>query len=204
VSTLASSMWLINSHAGAVIAAAAIALPGIAGSTAPPIADRRPNTAESSANLFDTWVRLPPDRPQSQNTLRQMVVAIRAQTGWSQRHLASVLNTTHPTVSSIEQGRLVTRVKNLATRVAETARVVERIHMLAARNPEITRQFLEIRPVGQESSADEHLRRGDSARAYLTALEAVNPSRASDGLTVGEWPSTPGRATVALITEEPE
>jgi transcriptional regulator with XRE-family HTH domain len=201
VSILASPSTLISGQAAGMPLVAALAAPGIATPTVP-LAESRPAYTERASDLFNTWVRLPDIKHPRPNGLQQQTKQIRNQTGWSQRRLASVLNTTHPTVKALELGRSVTRVRDITTRLADIHRVVERVFLLANRDAATTDRLLSTKPSRLQSSAAELLQVGDSAGAYLAALRVFNPPSSTDDLIVGTWPTTPGLATASLEPAE--
>lgn len=178
-----------------------LAFRGIIGSTATAVADILSSHASESLDLFDTWVRLPAPKPYSPPKVQEQAAEIRACTGWSQRRLASVLNTTHPTVKALEQGRIVTRVRDLPARLSDIHRVVERVFLLAGRNPNETNRLLTSRANNRQLSAVDLLAEGRAAQAYLAVLDILRPP--DEGMAVGIWPSKPGVATTSLEDVEP-
>lgn len=180
-----------------IVLAAALAIPGIAASTAALI-DSRPVHAEQSSNLFDIWVKLPAPKPYTAPRIREQTKQIRARTGWSQRRLATILNTTHPTVKALQQGRPVTRVKDIAVHLSDIDRIVERVFILAKRRPQETNRILSTTTRNDRLSAADLLQNGDPAGAYLAALQVLRPQTARSGMVSGLWPSRPGGATMSL------
>lgn len=180
-----------------IVLAAALAIPGIAASTAALI-ESRPGHTEQSSNLFDIWVRLPAPKPYTPPRIREQTEKIRARTGWSQRRLATILNTTHPTVKTLEQGRPVTRVKDIAVRLSDIDRIVERVFILAKESPQETNRILSTTTRNDRLSAADLLQNGDPTGAYLAALQVLRPQTERSGMVIGLWPSQPGGATASL------
>jgi hypothetical protein len=122
---------------------------------------------------------------------------LRQWTGWSARQLADVLGTSHTTVLAVEDGRplLAGRSGDLSRRLDEVHTVVSRIHVLT--NGEATRTaYVLSTPPARGLSASEHLKRRAPGRAYVAALDVLQPP--AEGLVVGSRPARPGRATAPL------
>jgi hypothetical protein len=127
-----------------------------------------------------------------------MARELRQWTGWSSRRLAAILDTTHTTIRAVEDGRplVAGHSGDLRRRLEEAYAVVLRVHMLANRNPQRTVQLLETAPRTGASAAITALKERDPARAYLAALDVLNPP--AEGFLVGTYPAPPGRATASL------
>lgn len=128
--------------------------------------------------------------------VQRMIGDIRAWTGWSQRQLATALRTSHTTVGRAEAGRPLREARSgdLSRRLANTHNLVERLFLLAGRDPETTCRILEAPPDANGSAVDA-LRAGNYERAYIAAVDAARPR--PTGMLVGSRPRRSG-ATVAL------
>ena len=134
--------------------------------------------------VFPTWSPLPaPD-------LQRMVARMREWTGWSRRQLAEAVQTSHTTVGAIENGRRLIpgHSGNLRRRITDAYEVIERIFVLADRDPDSVTRLLESAADGERSCLDE-LRAGEPARAYLAAIDAHRPRQS--GLLVAQYSRLP-------------
>ena len=127
-----------------------------------------------------------------------MVSELRAWTDWSSRCLADVLHTTHTTILNVETGRpvLPSHSGPLRRRIADAHDVIDRVHTLVDRNPATTADVMQTQPSSGRPSAMDELRQGNPARAYLAAIDVVQPRQA--GLLVGRRPRQPGGSNAAL------
>ena len=175
---------------------ATLAIPG----TLPPsmTANAIPSPNFNSVpSIFDTWVRLPEPKPYTTPRLREQTEQIRERTGWSQRKLARVLCTTHPTVKALEQGRTVLRVHDLSARLAEVHGLVQRVFLLSSNSVGETNRLLVTSPTLGQQSAEDLLKNREPAAAYLAALAVLRPPREASMMT-GVWPSRADTATTSL------
>lgn len=141
-----------------------------------------------------TWVVIPPPEDVDSPALAERLRDVAAWTGWSDRRLAEVLGTTHPTVAAARRGREITRVPDLADRIAGVHRVIERVAALCDRDVSEIVRLLEARPSGDRSAID-HIKAGNWSKAYVAVLDARGPALA--GLMGSDLPRRqPG--TVAL------
>ena len=126
----------------------------------------------------------------------RMAAQIREWTGWSSRRLAGILGTSHTTVRGIESGRSLVpgHSGDLRRRLGQLHDVVARVFLLAGRDAARTAWTLEAAPPNGVP-AIEWLREGQSAKAYLSAIDVLRPR--SDGLIVGRRPRRDG-ATAPL------
>lgn len=147
--------------------------------------------------LFDTWVRMPEPALRGAPPAQRMVSEIRRMTAWSDRRLADVLRSTHPTVSAVATGRSTALVGDLHTRIASTLDVVERIFLVADQNAHETNRLMSTVPPGSDSDAASMLADGSPAAAYLAALAVHQPPRSS-GMMRGIWPAQAGQADTEL------
>lgn len=143
--------------------------------------------------LFDQWVVLPDPALRRVSDAQRMVTELKEMTGWSDRRFAQVLRSSHPTVSSVAHGRSNARSGDLYERIAETFEVVDRIFLVAGRNPAETDRLLSSETVDGLSAA-ELLQDRDPSGAYLAALDVHRPARRT-GFMRGFRPAEAGSAT---------
>jgi hypothetical protein len=126
--------------------------------------------------------------------VQQMLGDIEAWTGWSKRHLAGVLGTSHTTVRNAAAGRplLAARSGDLRRRVTNTHNLVSRVYVLAGRNAQETARILEA-PQGDNPPAIEALSASNYDRAYLAALDVLRPR--PTGMLLGNRPRRGGATT---------
>lgn len=130
--------------------------------------------------------------------VQRMMVDVRGWTGWSARQLATVLGTSHTTVLNAEAGRplIASRSGDLRRRVGDLHDLVQRVHLLANRDPATTADVLATTPAaGRSGSPLDALAAGYPDRAYLAAIDVLRPR--PSGLLTGSRPRRPG-ATAAL------
>ena len=145
------------------------------------------------------WVlSIPTPRVCPAPDVQVMARDLRQWTGWSTRRLAAILGTTHTTVRAVEEGRplVAGHSGDLRRRFEEAHAVILRIHVLADRDPHRTVQLLDAVPTNGGVSAITALQERDPSRAYLAALDVLNPP--TEGLLLGAYPATPGRAVTPL------
>jgi transcriptional regulator with XRE-family HTH domain len=113
---------------------------------------------------------------------------VRDRTGWSTRQLAEILHVSHSTVRRIASGQRPERAHSgdLPVRLRNAYDVVDRIYLLLARDPEATARTLDKALPGRPSPSQE-LRAGNTAAAYLAAIDLLHAPRTS-GLLVGDRP----------------
>ena len=147
--------------------------------------------------LVGDWpLRIPSPSPRPVPESSRLVARLRSRTGWSGRRLAEALGTSHTTIRRIEGGRplMAAHSGDLWRRLHEVCDVVERVYRLTAENAEATARTLEAVPPGLRSPLEE-LQAGESAKAYLNAIEVLRPRR--PGLLTGDRPRRNG-ATAPL------
>jgi transcriptional regulator with XRE-family HTH domain len=142
-------------------------------------------------------VGLPPSPPRPVPDATRLITLVRDRTGWSARRLAEILGVSHSTVGRIARGQRPESAHSgdLPLRLRDTYEVVDRIYLLLTRDPEATARALDTAAPGRHSPADE-LRDGNSAEAYLAAIDLLRPPRAP-GLLTGDRPRRDG-ATAPL------
>jgi len=128
--------------------------------------------------------------------MQRVVKQIREWTGWSARRLADVVGSSHTTILNVENGRPLVdgHSGDLRRRLTDTHDVIERIYVLAGRDPGTVTLFMETAPPGRRAAIDE-LQKGEPARAYLAAIDVLRPR--TPGLLVGDRPRQRG-GTAAL------
>lgn len=150
--------------------------------------------------LYDPWLVLPPVEVREAPRAQQMMVELQQMTGWSDRRLAVTLHCSHPTVSAISRGKSSASAGDLRQRLTEAFDVVDRIFLVAGRNPVETDRLLTSPPSKDAASAADLLATRDPAGAYLAALAVRRPARQS-GLMRGSFPSRAGSATSEVAIE---
>lgn len=162
-----------------------------------------PSPAEQLRYFYDYWVRLVPWRPSSLLDVQRQATELQSWTDWSDRTLAQVLGTTHPTVRALLEGRGATtsRTVTVRARLREVHELVARIHALTGGSAAVTARALSELPPGSDRRPLDYLRVGDLGQAYLTALDIVRPPR-TGGLLSADWPVRAGEASVELLDEE--
>ena len=154
------------------------------------------NTGSTVWTLGDWALIVPPPIPRPAPEMQRIVSHLKEWTGWSARRLAEVLITSHTTVLGIESGRPLVngRSGDLRRRLTEMHDVVERIYLLANRDPDTVARLLDTAPPGRRSAIEE-MQAGEAARAYLAAIDVLRPR--TPGLLVGNRPRR-GGATAPL------
>jgi hypothetical protein len=161
--------------------------------------------AQEFRSFFSTWVLLTPWRPSSILDAQQQARELQGWTDWSDRTLAQVLGTTHPTVRALLEGRGATtsRTTTVRARLREVHEMVARVHALSGGSAVVTaRTFAELPPGSNQRPLD-YLKAGEVAHAYLAALDILRPApRDVDGLLAADWPVRAGEASAELYVEE--
>lgn len=123
-------------------------------------------------------------------------------TGWSNRQLATVIGSSHPTIANALQGdtTALSRSANQRQRLDEAYDVVLRVYLLTNRNPRRTAEVLDT-PTTGDVTATEHLEIGEPVKAYLTALRVLRPPR-QRGMMRGQHPIDPRTATAAVLDQD--
>lgn len=134
--------------------------------------------------------------PQPAPEIQQQTLQVRRWTGWSIRYLADVTGTSHTTIRGIETGRPVaySRSGDLRIRIASLHDVVQRVFILAGRDPQRVARALANEP-GGSASAVEEMKHGRFGAAYVAAIDSLRPRNV--GLLVANRPKQ-SDATVAL------
>lgn len=146
-----------------------------------------------------TWVVIPPAEDPDTPAIARRLRDIATWTQWSDRQLADLLGTTHPTIGAARRGREITRVPALADRIAALHRVIERVSMLCDRDVSEVTRLLEAAPSGRPTAVD-LIGAGEFSNAYLAVLDARAPTR--DGLMGSDLPRRqPGTIAIEDLNE---
>lgn len=158
-----------------------------------------PNPSPPQVVTFDFPAWLGAMTPQRRiPSAREQLQSIRDRTGWSMRTLGAVTDTTHPTIEAILRGRTrLQRSPGTARRIADIYELTLRLWPVVGGDSAALDRALTETPGQAGSSATERLRAGDSAGAYLAALDVLQPPR-TGGMMIGRFPARPGEATTAI------
>jgi len=161
-----------------------------------PMLHRVLNTDGDIWTVEDWLIVVPPPVAHRAPDVQRMIGDIRAWTRWSSRQLARMLGTSHTTVLNAEAGRplMEARTGDLRRRTGDVHDVVERVFLLADRDPAATARILGATARDGRSPADA-LQQGRPEQAYLAAIDVLRPR--PTGLLVGDRPRRDG-ATVPL------
>jgi len=124
----------------------------------------------AAQEAFHGLLRLPDWLPEPSPQLRRMLREIRDWTGWSQRHLASHLGTTHPTVRRLEEEGASPRSVEAAARIPPLHNVIKRLFSVVGGDVRRLAQILAQPAVSGGLSPSDYLIREDYAKAYRAAL----------------------------------
>jgi hypothetical protein len=144
---------------------------------------------------------LPVSSPAESPEESRMVADIQLWTGWSDRALAEVIGTTHPTVKALRDGRFVVVPRNRESRprLRATHGVIARAFLLTGRDARRVNRVL-----GDTSRGDsptQHLIRGDITGAYRSLLDLLRPG--DPATLIQSWrPLSPRGRTSAPSDEE--
>ena len=153
------------------------------------------DTARVIWSVLGYTIQVPLTVPVRAPAERQMITDIRAWTGWSQRRLAEILDTSHTTVRRAEAGRTLMEARSgdLRRRLESTHAVIQRVFLLAGQDPEQTGRLLETVPADGSSTAVDALRCHNPERAYLAAVDLLRPR--PTGMLLGNRPRQGGATT---------
>jgi hypothetical protein len=135
--------------------------------------------APTRRSLYPDSLRYATDPMLRVPNARQQLADIKSWTGWSDRKVASLIGATHPTVARLRSDEPLSRIRNrrYRSRLESIHRVVSRIHSLAGRDSDRTREALEGGEVGRSAVAlMESNRIGE---AYLAAARKLVPGRST-------------------------
>ena len=161
--------------------------------------------ARELRQFFALWISQSPQRLSHILDPQRLALELHDWTGWSDRILAQVLGTSHPTVRALLEGRGANTSRTAAVRARLRAvhEVVARVHALTGGSSLATGRVLgELSESGVRRPVD-HLSAGDMTAAYLAAIEILRPSTRETGeLLSAYWPARAGEASVELTIEE--
>lgn len=133
---------------------------------------------EQHPDLFRPWVRFV--QPSVYEMVVRTVPALTIETknllqvaGLSNRQLAALVGTTHPTIASILRGWEPVRVEGLSDTLLQVHSVVQRILSLAGGDKSLVRLALHATD-SDGVGVLRHLKEKNYSRAYLAALDFVN------------------------------
>ena len=178
-----------------VLAAPVPSWPGVFGPSGTAYLLPLPNREE----VFDWWFK--PPRPELRPVLQPQLFtqSILQWTGWSHRKLAGVLDSSHPTVKALEQGKSRAREGDLFQRLNEVYDVIKRINLIAGNDETVVDHLLST-PDAAGVTPIALLSERRPADAYLAALE-VNSPRRRESMMQTVWPAKTGEATIDLADE---
>lgn len=153
-------------------------------------------------NPFSAWLQIPPYAPQPVPDLTRIITRLVNRTGWSNRRIAEIVGTTHPTIQAIKGGREPERRPELAEALFRTAEMVEKISRLSGGNQATLRAILSNR--GEEGRTPlQLLAAGEYAKAYLKALDLINEPHQTGSLLNVRQARQPSQ-DVGLIFDDPD
>ena len=155
---------------------------------------------ETVPDLFASWLLMPSYEPQPVSELTRIVKRLVERTGWSNRSLAEIVGTTHPTIQAIKRGREPERRRDLAEALFNTAEVVEKISRLTRGNQAMLKAILSTRGSDGETPL-QLLAAGEYAKAYLRALDMLNEARPTVRLLDSRQARQPSQ-DVGLISDD--
>ena len=131
---------------------------------------------ERQLSPFPEWLIIAPYESAQIPALAGIINRLIYSTGWSNRRIAEIVGTTHPTIQAIKDGRQPERRPELAEALFKTAEVVEKISRLAQGNQSALNAILTSRR-NEQATPLQLLASGNYARAYLQALDFLGKSR---------------------------
>jgi transcriptional regulator with XRE-family HTH domain len=146
-------------------------------------------------NVFTWWIMPPPPQVHASPQLAKRIREIKRFTNWSDRQLARALSVSHPTVAALAAGRGPGRPET-TVRIADVHDVVERIFLVCNRDPQLTDAILRA-DSNDEANPVRLLRRNETAKAYLAALDRIHPRQ--PGMLTSRRTRTIGRDTASLV-----
>lgn len=150
---------------------------------------------------FCAWVKLPSYVPRKRQELTGTVRRLISETGWSNRRLAMIVGTTHPTIGAIAKGREPERNPQLRDALIRTADVVARISALTHGDRRRLNATLQT-PLGASGRTPlDLLASGRYAQAYLTAVDVIRGRRQPNVLLTTDHVRQPSQ-DVILISED--
>ena len=131
--------------------------------------------------------------------VRLQAERLRQWTGMSNRALASLLGTTHPTIGALLSGQSsdFLRRPEVRRRLADLYAMCSRLAPLVGEDPRVLSRILEVSEEEGGRTIGELAVNGDLARGYLLALQNIVPVR-TRAFSDSPFPAQPGTATHAL------
>jgi hypothetical protein len=142
---------------------------------------------------------LPASEPSPEEA--RMVADVQTWTGWSNRSLAEVIGTTHPTIKALRDGHVVVipRNREYRQRLKGAHTIAARVFLLAGRDARRTNSLLSDASGGE--SPMQHLIRGDVTGAYRTVLDLLQSREPTE--LIQSWRTlSPRDRTSAPFDEE--
>jgi hypothetical protein len=122
-------------------------------------------------SFFGGWVQLPPSPPLDfQTTAQQLLIDVKAWTGWSLRTLADVLGVTHPTAGRILEGDFPARSVDAIARLHHVHDVLQRLWILIGRHQKRLRELIAMPQPNGTDSVRALLKREEWVSAYSLGL----------------------------------
>lgn len=155
-----------------------------------------------SGDLFSPWLLVTPYKPSPIPDVTRVMHRLITWTGWSNRVIADVIGTTHPTVQAIRKGRNPERRLDLTDALFKTAEVVEKLTRLAGADQSRLRMALKTSGPGGETPL-QLLSAGEYGRAYLQAMDTLNRRRQEGHLLNTHRTRRPSE-DVGLVSDDPD
>lgn len=157
----------------------------------------------ASQDIFAPWVKLVSSPPRETPPIVRAVQRLVALTGMSNRRLATLLTTTHPTVASVLQGNEPDRLPRLAATATSLLNVMEKIFIVCGRDPRRVQAAMRF-PAGGDATVADLLRDGKYGQAYLAVIDANQAPRRLGQLAQARSVRKPRRSTVSLVDDDDE
>lgn len=158
-------------------------------------------TNRASQNLVDIFARIFLRAASNSSQIDSVapVQKLLDLTGWSQRRLATAIGVTHPTVAALLKGDAgaLARSPQVRTVLADLTTLVTRLAPLSARKGYDLWEVLNTPGGTADASAFDLVRGRELGRAYVTALDAMNPDQGL-GMSAGPYPVKAGISSVDL------
>lgn len=152
-------------------------------------------------NLIHGFLVVAPYVSRPPRELTHIVRQILETTGWSYRVLASVIGTTHPTISAIKQGHEPARRTDLADALIKTAEVVAKLSQLADGDQARLKTLLKT-PGPSGDTPLRLLAEGRYGKAYLVAMDLLGRRREAGKLLDTALSRRPSKDICALSDED--
>jgi hypothetical protein len=150
--------------------------------------------------LFSPWLQIKPYVAKPAPDLTRVVYSLIGCTGWSNRTIAGLIGTTHPTIQAIKKGRELERRPELAEALFKAAEVVEKLSRLAEGDQARLNSVLK-NPGADGQTPLRLLSEGAYATAYLKAMDLLGRPRRAGGLLKARWTRQPSE-DVGLVFDD--